>query len=418
MLNLKAKMNKLDLNKYQHDSFVQSGNGGAYLVKDFIDEIAEFDAGAAAKFQHNSVRIIPQSNLSNIFSNSSQQLDYQINRGQVICHFDSINLYLTVANTGANAATLLASHFLIDYIEVMMGGGTIETIYNHHLLYNELYLAESDEEVFNNRAVRQYAGGTQGTVYTNASTVAPAATRTFFIQIPCVFTRTKAFIPAIDQTIGFRVHFAPTALTSTSLATTVSLIDADMLIEGKEYNDVIKQKLLARYKTYDHVMPYYEPQRATIPGQVISAVTKTNVKITEFGGMLSSQVVVLLVPNGAVQENLYNFTGLQKLDILRNGMTVSSYQDQPAIWIKQQMSYLFNTTAVATQSIYVIPQSCMPVESADLGLQRGAVFMTNNDILEIQAIFAATYDVYILCYRFCNATITKTGQFLLQPIVN
>lgn len=411
-------MNKLDLNKYQHDSFVQSGNGGAYLVKDFIDEIAEFDAGAAAKFQHNSVRIIPQSNLSNIFNGSAQQLDYQINRGQVICHFDSINLYFTVANTGANAATLLASHFLIDYIEVMMGGGTIETIYNHHLLYNELYLAESDEEIFNNRAVRQYAGGTQGTVYTNASTVAPAATRTFFVQIPCVFTRTKAFVPAIDQTIGFRVHFAPTALTSTSLVTTVSLVDADMLIEGKEYNDVIKQKLLARYKTYDHVMPYYEPQRTIIPGQVISAATKTNVKITEFGGMLSSQVVVLLVPNGAVQENLYNFAGLQKLDILRNGMTVSSYQDQPAIWIKQQMSYLFNTTAVATQSIYVIPQSCMPVESADLGLQRGAVFMTNNDILEIQAIFGATYDVYVLCYRFCNATITKTGQFLLQPIVN
>lgn len=411
-------MNKLDLNKYQHDSFVQAGNGGAYLVKDFIDEIAEFDAGAAAKFQHNSVRIIPQSNLSAIFNNSAQQLDYQINRGQTVCHFDSINLFMTVSNTGANAATLLASHFLIDYIEVLMGGGTVETIYNHNLLYSELFLAESDEEVFNNRAVRQFAGGTNGTVYTSASNVAAGATRSFFIQIPCVFTRTKAFIPAIDQTIGFRVHFAPTALTSTSLATTIELINADLLIEGKEYNDVIKQKLLARYKTYDHVMPYYEPQRTVIPGQAISATTKTNVKITEFGGMLSSQIIVLVVPNGAVQENLYNFSGLQKLDILRNGMTVSSYQDQPAEWIKQQMAYLFNTTAVATQSIYVIPQSCMPVESADLGLQRGAVFMTNNDILEIQSIFAGTYDVYVLCYRFCNATITKTGQFLLQPIVN
>lgn len=411
-------MNKLDLNKYQHDSFVQSGNGGAYLVKDFIDEIAEFDAGAAAKFQHNSVRIIPQSSLSAIFNGTAQQLDYQINRGQTICHFDSIQLYLTISNTGANAATLLASHFMIDYVEVLMGGGTIETIYNHHLLYNELYLAESDEEVFNNRAVRNYAGGTAGTVYTGPTNLAAAASRTFFIQIPCVFTRTKAFIPAIDQTVGFRVHFAPTALASTSLATTISLVDADLLIDGKEYNDVIKQKLLARYKSYDHVMPYYEPQRAVIPGQAISAVTKTNVKITEFGGMLSSQVVVLVLPNGAVQENLYNFAGLQKLDILRNGMTVSSYQDQPAIWIKQQMANLFNTTAVATQSIYVIPQSCMPVESADLGLQRGAVFMTNNDIFEIQALVGATYDVYALCYRFCNATITKTGQFLLQPVVN
>lgn len=410
-------MNKLDLNKYQHDPFVQSGNGSTYLVKNFIDEIAEFDAGAAAKFQHNSIRIIPQSNLSNIFNASSQQLDYQINRGQTICHYDSINLHLTISNTGANAATLLASHFLIDYIEVLMGGGTVETIYNHNLLYSELYLADSDEEVFNNRAVRNYAGGTAGTLYGSPSNLAPAGTRTFFIQVPCVFTRTKAFIPAIDQTIGFRVHFASSALTSTSLATTISLINCDMLIDGKEYNDVTKQKLLARYKSYDHVMPYYEPQRTIIPGQTLSAVTKTNVKITEFGGMLSSQVVVLIVPSGATAEALYNFAGLAKLDILRNGLTVSSYQDQPSEWIKQQMAYLFNTTAVATQSIYVIPQSCMPVESADIGLQRGAAFMTNNDILEIQTLVGGVYDVYVLCYRFCNATITKTGQFLLQPIV-
>jgi hypothetical protein len=406
-------MNKLDLNKYQHDSFVQSGNGGAYLVKDFIDEIAEFDSGAAAKFQHNSVRIIPQSNLSNIFNGSAQQLDYQINRGQVVCHFDSINLHLIISNTGANAATLLASHFMIDYIEVLMGGGTIETIYNHNLLYNELFLAESDEEVFNNRAVRNYAGGIQGTSYTGPSNLGVGATREFFVEVPCVFTRTKAFIPAIDQTIGFRVHFASSALNSTSLATTITLVNADMLIDGKEYNDVIKQKLLARYKTYDHVMPYYEPQRTVIPGQVISATTKTNVKITEFGGMLSSQIVVLLVPNGATAQNLYSFGS-----VLRNGMTVSSYQDQPSIWIKQQMAKLFNTTAVATENIYVITQSCMPVESADIGLQRGAVFMTNNDILEIQASIQNTYDVYVLCYRFCNATITKTGQFLLQPIVS
>lgn len=410
-------MNKLELNKYHHDPFVASGNGGAYLVKNFVDEIAEFDAGAAAKYQHNSIRIIPQSNLSNIFNGSAQQLDYQINRGQVVCHFDKIDLHFTLTNTGANAATLLASHFLIDYIEVLMGGGTIETIYNHNLLYSELYLADDDEQVFNNRAVRNYAGGIQGTVYTGPANLAAAASRTFFVEVPCVFTRTKAFIPAIDQVIGFRVHFASSALASTSLATTISLTNADMLISGKEYNDVVKQKLLARYKTYDHVMPYYEPQRTVIPGQTISAVTKTNVKMTEFGGMLSSQIVVLLVPQGAVQENLYNFAATVKLDIFRNGMTVSSYQDQPTEWIKQQMAELFNTTAVATQNIYVIPQSCYPAESAEIGIQRGAVFMTNNDILEIQAAVGAVYDVYVLCYRFCNATITKDGQFLLQPVV-
>jgi hypothetical protein len=409
-------MNKLDLNKYQHDSYVASGNGGSYLVKNFIDEIAEFDAGAAAKFQHNSIRVIPQSNLSNIFNGSAQQLDYQITRDSPICHFDKMNLRLTITNTGANVATLVASHFMIDYIEVLMGGGAIETIYAHHLFYNELYLANDDEEVFNNRNLRAFQGGIQGTAYTGPANLAVGASRTFYVEIPCIFTRTKAFIPAISQVIGIRVHFTPFATSSSSLATTIGLTDADLLIEGKEYNDVVRSKLLARYKSFDHVMPYYQPQRTFIPGQTISSTARTQVKVTEFGGYLSSQIVVFLLSSGANREALYNFSGTQKLDILRNGLPVSSYSDQPSDWILQQMSHLFGTTAVASQNIYVIPQSCYPVESADIGLQRGAVFMTNNDVLEIQASIANTYDVYVLCYRFCNVTITKDGRLVVQEI--
>lgn len=409
-------MNKLDLNKYQHDPFVASGNGGTYLVKNFIDELSEFDSGASAKFQHSSIRVPPQSNLSNIFNGSVQQLDYQVNRDSIVCHFDKMCLRLTITNTGANAATLLASHFMIDYVEILMGGGLIETIYSQHLFYNELYLAADDEEVYNNRNLHAFQGGIQGTAYTGPTNLAAGASRTFYVEIPCVFTRTKSFIPAIAQTITTRVHFAPLAITSASLATTIVLTDADLLIEGKQYDDVIRNKLLARYKTYDHVMPYYQPQRTFISGQTISATSKSQVKLTEFGGFASSQVVVFLVSAGATREALYNFSATQKLDILRNGTPVSSFSDQPSDWILQQMTHLFNTTAVSSQNIYVIPQSCYPVEAADIGLQRGSVFMTNNDVLEIQAAIQNTYDVYVLCYRFCNITITKDGRYVIQQV--
>lgn len=411
--------NKLALNRYNHDAFVPNSNGAAsYLVKKFQDDITEFDAGAEAKYQHNSIRINPQSAPSNIYNGSAQQIDFQINRNEVLCHYDKIQLYFTLANTGAALGTILASHFLIDYIEVLIGGGAVENIYAHHLLYNELYLADDDEHVYNNRAVRFFTGGIAGTTYTSGGTIAAGASRTFYIEIPCALSKTECFIPAIEQTITFRVHFPATALTSGSLATTMTLTQADLFIHGRDYNSAIKQKLLARYKTYDHVMPYYEPIRSIMSGQTISAVTKSNVLMSNFGGMLSSQVVVMLVPSAAVQESLYNFAALSKLDILRNGYTISSFQDQPADWIKQQMATLFNTTAVATQNIYVIPQSNTPVESADLGIQRGAVFLTNNDILEIQAVAGAAYDVYVLTYRFCNVTISKNGQFLLTPVTN
>lgn len=409
--------NKLALNTYLHDAFnPNSATNPSYLVKNFIDEMSDFDGGSEAKFQHNSVRILPQSNLSNVFNGSSQQIDYQINRGQTICHYDKITLRLQLTNTGGALATVLASHFLIDYIQVNLGGATIETIYAHHLLYNELYLADDDEQVFNDRANRFYSGGIQGTPYTSGGTIAAGATRTFYIEIPCVFTRTECFMPAIEQTVGFRVFWNATALTSTSLATTMQLSDCDILISGREYNDIVKQKLLARYKSYDHVMPYYEPQRTIIPGQAIQSINKTQVRLTEFGGMLSSQIILMVLPQGAVQENLYFFQNTTKFDILRNGNTVSSFQDQPSDWVREQMSQLFNTTAVPSQNIFVIAQSNMPVESAKFGLQRGSLFMTNNDALEIQAAVAGTYDVYVLTYRFCNAVVTKTGQFQLNAI--
>lgn len=412
-------MNKLDLvNKYQHDPFAQSGNGSTYLVRNFLDEISDFDSSASAKFQHSSIQIVPQSTLSSIFNGSQQQLDYLINTGLDICHFDQICLNPIISNAGPGIATPLASHFLVDYIEIMVGGSTIETIYAHHLLYNELYIQESDDQVRNNRAIRAYNGGLQGTNYTNATNLAVGVSRSFFIEIPCVFTRTKAFMAAIDKTIVIRVHFVPNPLASTSAATTLTLTSCDMLISGKQYNDVIKNKLINRYRTYDHVMPYYDPQRAIISGQNLSSANKTQVKITEFGGMAASQIVVFLVPPGATREQLYQFNELLKIDIFRNGKTISSFQEQPALWVKQQMAELFNTTAAFTEFIYVIPQSCYPLESLQYGIQRGQVFMTNNDIIEIQPSVSGVYDVYVLCYRFCNATISTDGVFKLYPITN
>lgn len=408
---------KLDLQTYQHDPFVPAANGGAYYVKNFVDEFTEYDAGARAKFQHNSLRVNPQSGLSNIFNGSNQQLDFLMPRCSNVCHYDKIDLYMSISNTGAAIGTLLASHFMIDYIEVMVSGATVETIYSHHLMYNELYLAEDDEQVFNNRKLRAFAGGIQNTAYTGPGAIGVGLSTTFLVEIPCVFSRTECFMPAINSDILFRVHFTSTALASTSLATTITLTNCDIFISGREYDSVTKEKLIARYKSVDHVMPYYEPIRAIVSGQTINSATKSNVKISEFSGSLSSQLVIMLVAAGAVQENLYIFSGTQKLDILRNGLTVSSFQDCPTPWILQQMAEKFNTTAVSSQNVYVITQSNAPVESVDIGVQRGGIFLTTNDILEIQSLVTAAYDVYILCYRFCNATVTKTGNFILQPIV-
>lgn len=407
--------NLLALNRYMHDPVITIGGKA---IQDYKDEIADYDAGSNAKFEHDSIRVSPQSNLSNVFAGALQQIDYQVNSGQVISHYDKIQLRLTVQNTGANPATMLASHFLIDHIEVMCNGSTIEDIYPHHLMFNELYLAESDEQVLNNRFYRAFGGGIGGSVYTGPAALAAGATRDFFIEIPCVFSKTKCFMDAIRCTCQFRVHFVGNPLASTSAATTISLTEADLLIDGRKYDDVIKQRLIARYKQMDHVFGYYEPQRAIIGGQAISATTRTTVQNTVFGGFHSALLSVMLVPAGASREQLYNFSTISRIDLQRNGQTINSFANQPADYVKAQMASKFYTTAVFTDFIYNILQSNLPVESLNNGLQRGLNTLTNNDIFLIQAGAAASYDVYVLCYRFCNFIVKRDGTVNLVALAN
>ncbi len=417
MLTPKAMSNKLDLSTYEHDPFGMSQNGGNYLVKKFSDDITDYDAGANARYQHNSIRVNPQSGLSNIFNGTAQQVDYLLTRKPIVCHYDKIDLYMTIQNTGAAVATLLPSHFMIDFIEILVNGAQVELIYNHMLLYNELYLAEDDEHVFNNRARRLFNGGIQGTAYAGPGTLAVGASRSFFLEIPCVFSKTETFMPALESDVTFRIHYQATPLNSTSLATTVTLTNADILISGREYSQTVKDKLLARYKQIDHVCGYMQPLRANIANQTLNAAQKTPVKLTEFSGVLSSQVVVFLVPAGAAGiEGLFNFSGISLVELNRNGYTISTFQDPPSDWILQQMAELYNTTAVSSQNIYVITQSNTPVESANFAIQRGGVFLTPNDNLNIRPATTGAYDVYAICYRFCNVTVTKTGQFVMQYI--
>lgn len=410
--------NKLELSTYKHDDYVKSNNSGNYLVKKFSDDIADYNAGANAKYQHNSIRINPQSGLSNIFNGSAQQVDYLLTRKPIVCHYDSINLYMTIQNNGAALATLLPSHFMIDFIEVLVNGAQQEIIYNHMLMFNELYLADDDEQVINNRARRLFSGGIQGTAYGGPGTLAIGASRTFFLEIPCVFSKTETFMPALESDVTFRIHFQPTPLTSTSLATNITLANADLMISGREYSQQTKDSLLARYRSIDHVCGYYQPIRAVISSQALTTATKTPVKLTEFSGALSSQLIVFLVPGGAVRENLFNFQAIDLVEYSRNGYIISTFNDPPADWLLQQMAELYDTTAVSSQNIYVITQSNLPVESANLGVQRGGVFATPNDGLNIRTVANGTYDVYVLCYRFCNVTVTTKGEFMMQYITS
>lgn len=406
--------NILSLNTYDHNPVVQVGN---IAVANFVDELTDFHAGAEAKLEHTSSRILQTGGTSSIFSGNQQQSDYILTNIDCLCHFEKMSVRLNITNNDAtNPAILLPSQYLLNYFEVLLENGQVETVYNHNIFYDNFYLKRNDEEIYNTSNLYQSTGGFNGTAYSSGLTIPAGGTSIVYVDLPNLFTKNQIFVKALAKDIGIRCQWHSTGMTSASLSTRISVSDADLLISGVKYSDYVQSQLLNRYKQIDHVFPYNGPIRSIIPSQALSATNKSNVKITELSGMMVTQLVVFIVPAGAADEAQYNFQPISKLDLLRSGRTIGSFQDVNADWWKVQMSELFGTSAVRTNNVYVIPFSKCPVLSANHGAQRGAVPMTTNDVLEIQAGTAGTYDVYCLAYRFNTLTIFKNGVLNINAI--
>jgi len=409
-------MNKLAMNTYEHNPVTAVGN---VAVCNYKDDLTDYHVGADAKLIHTSSRILQTGGLASIFTGNQQQSDYILTNIDNVCHFENMSLRLNITNLdGTNPAILLPSQYLLNYFEVLMENGQVETVYNHNLFYDNLYLKGSDEELFNNQNLYSSVGGFNGVAYGSGVTIPASGSAIVYVDLPNIFTKCPIFIKALQKNIGIRCNWHPTGMYSTSLSSGIRVNDADMYISGVEYEQYVQSKLLTRYRSYDHMFGYYDPQRAIIPGQTLSATNKSNVKITEASGQYVSQLVVFIVPSGASGEAQFNFQPLLKLDLLRSGKTIGSFQDVNASWWKVQMAKLFGTSAVRTNNVYVIPFSKTPVESANYGIQRGAIYMSTNDILEMQASVAGTYDVYCLYYRFNAVTVFKNGNMSVDTVTN
>lgn len=411
--------NKLALGTFAHDPYIGNSANASYLVKDFKD-VFDFNAGSNAKLDNDSIRLLPKSNLSNVFNGALQDLDFDTDGNEKLGSYDQIVMRIDIQNTGANTAQLVGAQYFLDKVDINLGGSEFEKIYNHQIALEDIFIQDSDEKVQNFRQLRGYTGGIDGTPYGSQPDLLAGARRTIYINLPCAFTKCNIFMPQVSSTITFRFSFRGSALRSTSLATTISLQRCELYCRGPCYNSTIRNALLARYKSVDHVMPYYVCKRAVLANVTLSDTTKVQIANTQLGGMHSAAMFFLVVPQGAQAENLYNFTDVELLDVLRNGSTISSYNDQETTWIRQQCADVFKTTAISSNNIYPIIQSVNPYESIAYGVQRGSLVLTNNDTIEIRVGtgLSGAYDIYVYAYVFSNITLTKTGQLILTQIAN
>lgn len=408
--------NLLAVSEYKHDEYsaYQVGGKTIFLYRN-NEELGNH--GAIPKMMHDSIRVVAQSGVSSVFNGNQAQVDFLPPIQGKLDTWELNVFELTIVNNdAANPATLLPAQFIINYIEVLVSGSNIVTHYNHHLMYELLYTNCCDEDIQNYQSFGGYVGGFNGTPYAASITIPAAGTVKLYIRFYPCFSREDLYLNNISSQVTYRLHFDSTGMLSTSAASGITLTNIDLLLGGIVFEESIQRKLTNRYRSFDHLTGYSEPQRLIVSGQSISSTTKSNVRITEFNGMWLSHLVVFLVPSGATKENLYNFAALTKLDLLVNGNTVSSYQDQGTEWIRLQMYKFFDgLTSPSTNNIYVISHSTNPRKAIQTGQQSGMYMYSPNCVLEIQAVTAGQYDVYVLGYRFDNLILKTNGT--LERIV-
>lgn len=401
---------------YDHNPVTQVGS---FAVTNFVDEITDFSAAASARQMHTSVRLLTVGGMAASFNGNQQVLDFQMNNLDELCVIKNMSVRLELNNNdGTNPAILLPSHFMLDFFEILLESGQVETCYNFNQFYDHFYFAKNDEKLNNDQVLYEYVGGYGNVNYGSGLTIAAGGQAVVYLDLPNMFSKTPIFIKHLQKNITVRLHLHPTGMTTASTSTGISVSSADLLVSGLQFEASVQQALCQRYRSMDHLFPYYEPIRALVPNQAISATSKSNIKITELSGQLVSQLAVLMIPTGSINDGLYNFQPMLRMDLLRSGRTIGSFQNVPADYWKLQMGNLFNTTAVRTNNIYVLSFTNNPVAAGLYGAQRGGVYMTTNDIIEIQAVTGGTFDVYVLAYRLDILTVFKNGNLAVTSIGN
>lgn len=395
----------LQVNNYSHDAY------SPYMVngqtKFLYRNSAElYDHSANVKGFHDSIRVPAQNGLAAVFNGTQTQVDWfpPIQGRLDIWEYFVVELSL-VNNDGVNPADVLPAQFIVNYIEEMVSGTNFVTHYNHHLMYELLYLCLDDECIINYQTLGGFTGGVNGVAYTDNFQIPAGGTAKLYIRFYPLFAREKLYVNNIGSQVMYRFHFDSTGMISTSAASSISLTNADMFISGPRFSEDVQRKLTSRARSFPLVSSYFEPQRAILSGQALSDVTKSNVKITEFSGMNVSHLVVMVVPQSATKENLYAPIQLEKISLLVNGSTVSGFQDSNANWnLLQMFNFYYGVTSPSSNFIYVISHSMDPQISTRTGKPCGTYLYSPNAVLELQVAtgLAGTYDIYCLCYRHDN----------------
>ena len=322
-------------------------------------------------------------------------------------------LQLDVENSSATlAVSPVVSPWLFDRIELLSDSSTLSTLYPYQL-YSEYLLDNSQEWITNVSSDINISPST----YDGNNTIAPSGTARFYIPFS-FFINDTAFMPAVLSRLRIKTYWNNSVVNNGS-GGAMTISDCVLLSYGDVYDSKIRDALLQRYRSYDHVWKSTDRRDSSISLGVISS----NVAITKLMSSLTgsfSNIRMSLRDSSFTHGNLYNFEDISNITILDSSSQPVNYQNIPSrllrTVLRSEMGYPSQSSA--TKEIYDYPLSMDPWATEKCGKLSGRqIFNGRYQVKLTPGVLTnsgTAHDLLMYGTQYVELTLKKSGELVVQ----
>ena len=318
----------------------------------------------------------------------------------------------TQESGGSNTVSPLVGPYMIDRME-LRAAGTLSTIVPFQL-YCE-YLLDNDTE---------WQTTMEDNINISASTfdanvnIAPSASQTFYLPFT-FFTCNSVFMPAVLTKLQIWVYLSqnPWETGGGSL----SIQDSSLITYGKTYSSKIRDALLARHRSIDHVCKSVDRRDASDTIGVLTSNVATQKQLSTFTGTFSN-LRFAIRESSAVRGNLINYQPISTLDILDSSGTPLNYSQVDAELLKSVFKAEKNYPSLSStqKAIYDYPLSCNPFETETEGKHTGGMVLNGRYQVKLTPGVldnsGTSHDLLAYGNQYVELVVKKSGELVVNYI--
>ena len=270
------------------------------------------------------------SSLNSAFSGTSQSIiDFSVGNGSDIHLCDDMMVELQVANGDvAQALSLMPSFFLVDRIELLSQGSTIQTMYPLGMFQEFHAFADYTksvqyQEFYNYSAVSGAA---------TSVTIPAASSKRLYIPLKCFLTGRQTFLPALSTPIIVRLYMQTqvNACYSTSLSTTMSLESCYISMRGTKLGPDLYGDLMGLWRSGTFSIPIAgDQQRKNLNFGLLNAGVLSTQSVMNQKGVASAFITTLFDSNVSTPESQLTALSIDRLNFYdANGTVVNTATNQ------------------------------------------------------------------------------------------